>query len=50
MDYVLQIFSYAIEGYKAYETKKFVEISRDKIFELLKILVVLYFMFRIIRG
>jgi hypothetical protein len=50
MDYVLQIFQYSLEGYKAYETKKFAEVTRDKLFQLLTLLVASYFLFRIIRG
>lgn len=50
MDYVLQIFGYAVEGYKAIETKKFAEITRDKTFQILTLLIIAYFTYKIVRG
>lgn len=50
MDNILQIFQYGIEGYKVYETKEIAKKFQSDLFKLLTLLVVSYFLFRIIRG
>lgn len=50
MNDILQIFSYGLEGYKAYETKEFANKLRSDLFKLLTLLVAMYFLYKIIRG
>jgi hypothetical protein len=50
MDYLLQIFNYGVEGYKAYETKEIAKKQLDNLFKLLTLLVAMYFLYKIIRG
>lgn len=50
MDYVFQILEYGIEGYKAYETKKFAEKQLFQIYKIITLFIVSYFAYKIIRG
>lgn len=50
MDDILQIFTYALEGYKTYETKEIAKKQMDNLFKLLTLFVIAYFTYKIIRG
>lgn len=50
MDNILQIFQYGVEGYKIYETKELAKKIQTDLFKLLTLFVLMYFLYKIIRG
>lgn len=50
MDDLLKIFGYGVEGYKIYETKEIAKKQMDNLFKFLSLFVVMYFLYKMIRG
>lgn len=50
MDYIYQIIEYGVEGYKIYETKEFAREQLSKIYKIITLFIISYFLYKIIRG